>query len=79
MGKTSDYFTIAKSLDQTIKDWQTDGGQWRKVEFYTKSCTNDVFTGLKNLDGLANVAIFKPEVHEKHLTVEQPPNYRSNR
>jgi len=61
-----------KTLDEVVIEMQNDGGEWRKVEFYTKSSTDEVFDALKTLNGLANVAIYKPEIHEKWLTVEQP-------
>lgn len=68
----SEYFTKAKQLDKAIKEWQEDGGSWREVRFYTKSSTNDIFTELNKLNGLANVSIYNPTTHEKHLTVEKP-------
>lgn len=69
---SKEYLDKSTALKEAVQLMQTDGGEWRKVEFYTKSCTNDIFTSLNKLDGLANVAIFTPDVHEKWLTVEKP-------
>ena len=66
-----------KTLEKAVIEMQNDGGEWRKVEFYTKSSTDEVFTAIKSLNGLANVAIFQPEIQEKWLTVERPPKTKS--
>ena len=69
----SEYFSKATPLAEAVENIKKDGGQWRKVEFYTKSCTDEVFNRLTTLDGLANVSIFKPEVQQKHLSIELLP------
>jgi hypothetical protein len=63
---------MAQELGLAVEQMQKDGGEWREVRFYTKSSTADIFDALKTLDGLANVAIFAPLLHEKWLTIEQP-------
>lgn len=68
----NEYWSKAKRLDKALEEWQKDGGEWREVRFYTKSSTNDIYTELNKLNGLANVSIYKAQTHEKHLTVEKP-------
>ena len=69
----------AMTLEEAVKAMQTDGGEWREVRFYTKSSTDHIFEALKTLDGLANVAIFAPSIHEKWLTIEQPPTTKEEK
>jgi hypothetical protein len=68
----------ATPIAEAVQLMQTDGGEWRKVVFYTKSCTEDIFASLNKLNGLANVAIYAPDVSEKWLTVEKPPILKEN-
>lgn len=60
-----------KTLSEAVIEMDNDGGGWRKVEFYTKSSTSDIFDALKTLNGIANVAIYAPEINGKWLTIEQ--------
>lgn len=66
-----------KTLEKAVIEMQNDGGEWRKVEFYTKSSTDEVFIAISGLDGLANVTIFKPEIHDRWLTLERPPKTKT--
>ena len=68
----------AMPLDEVVKQMQTDGGTWRKVEFYTKSSTDSLFTQIRKLDGVANVHIYEQDTPEKFLTIEVSPKIRSN-
>lgn len=51
-------------IEQALKSMEKDGGEWRKVEFWTKDSTTKILTQINQLDGVADVAIYKSDFHQ---------------